>query len=245
MTRHGAGERRILEQVADRQVRRWTLEGEISRRLALEPPPDARPVPLSHYLRPYIALSREAGAGGGEIARLVAERLGWEVLDSELLELMAERYHLPRHMLDVVDETRANWFHEMFAKWVDQHAVTQAEYVVHLGKIVLLAAQHGKVVFVGRGTQFLLPADAGIAVRIVAPRDQRVRRLAEERAVSPAEAERLIDEIDAGRVDFARRTFGKDPRDPHLYDLVVNLARVSRRDAADLIADLHPRRQAD
>ena len=76
--------------------------------------------------------------------------------------------------------------------------------------------------------------------------DRYVRRLAEQRAVSPAEAERLIDEIDAGRVDFARRTFAKDPRDPHLYyDLVVNLARTSRRDAADLITDLHRRRQAD
>ena len=30
---------------------------------------------------PYLTISRESGAGGGQIARLVGEATGWEVLD--------------------------------------------------------------------------------------------------------------------------------------------------------------------
>ncbi|MGZ3333747.1 MAG: cytidylate kinase family protein, partial [Isosphaeraceae bacterium] len=38
-----------------------------------------------------ICISRETGAGGGTIARLVGQRLGWKVYDRELLEAIAHR----------------------------------------------------------------------------------------------------------------------------------------------------------
>ncbi len=47
-----------------------------------------------------ICISREAGAGGGTIARLVGQRLGWKVYDHELLEAIAHRMGVP------VDEVR-------------------------------------------------------------------------------------------------------------------------------------------
>src|SRR4051794_7115671 len=68
---------------AERQMRRWMLSGEIQRRLDLER--KATITQEAHRLGPYITLTREAGAGSNEIARLVAQSLGWEVLDQELL----------------------------------------------------------------------------------------------------------------------------------------------------------------
>ncbi len=41
---------------------------------------------------PYLAVSRESGTGGGQSARLVGEMVGWEVLDRELLDCLAELY---------------------------------------------------------------------------------------------------------------------------------------------------------
>ena len=42
-----------------------------------------------------ITISREYGAGGGEVARLLAKTLGWELLDRELLHRAAELEHVP------------------------------------------------------------------------------------------------------------------------------------------------------
>jgi cytidylate kinase len=223
---------RALSQVAERQMRSWALQLESQQSLSKQ----KAGTPLQKVIHPYIAISREAGADGGKLARLVGTKLGWKVFDRELLDYMAEHFNLSRITLEFVDETVASWFHEMFGTWLDQQMLSQAEYVSRLGRVVLLAAQHENTVFVGRGAQYILPRERGLVARIIAPRKQRIDCLVERRGCTRQEAERYADEIDAGRISFVRRYFHKDPVDPHLYDLLLNLERMSLEDAADLLA---------
>jgi cytidylate kinase len=219
-------------------MRTWALKLQSQQRLAEQQA--AAPVPK--LIQPYLAISRETGADGGELARRVAHRIGWKVFDRELLDYMAEHYHMSRLSLEFVDETAASWFHEMFGKWLETHLVSQAEYVSRLGRIVLLAAQHERTIFVGRGVQFILPRDAGLMVRIVAPLKQRVACIVERRQCTQREAEKFVEESDRGRAQFVERYFHRDLADPHLYGLVINLAQVPMDDAVELIADQCQRR---
>jgi cytidylate kinase len=212
-------------------MRMWALRMESQRRLK-DQPVATSPKQLIH---PYVAISRESGVDAGEIARLVASKCNWKVLDRELLDYMAENYHWSRIALEYVDERTASWFHEMFGKWLDEELVSQAEYVSRLGKIVLIAAQHESTVFVGRGAQFILPRDRGLSVRIIAPKQPRIKRIIARLEVSPGAAEKFIDETDKGRADFVWRYFHRDVTDPHLYDLVINLEHTTCDAAADLI----------
>jgi cytidylate kinase len=223
---------RALSQAAERQMRSWALQLESQQSLHRQKAAS----PLQKVIHPFVAISREAGADGGRLARLVAEKLGWKAFDRELLDYMAEHFNLPRITLEFVDETVSSWFHEMFGTWLDEQMVSQAEYVSRLGRVVLLAAQHESTVFVGRGAQYILPRERGLVVRIIAPRKMRIDRLVERRQCSRQEAERYADEIDAGRVGFVRRYFHKDPVDPHQYDLMINLERTSLDEAAELLA---------
>jgi cytidylate kinase len=95
-------EQEAIADAAERQMRRCLMMQEIEQRLEREHADE-----LAERLGPYIAISREAGAGGSQIAQWVGEKLGWEVMDSKLLDFMAQRYHLPRDILDVVDEELA------------------------------------------------------------------------------------------------------------------------------------------
>jgi hypothetical protein len=221
---------RELSAAAERQMRTWTLQMESERRL--ERAGTAAPQQLIH---PYVALSREAGVDGGEIAKSIASKLGWKLLDRELLDYMAEHYHWSRVALEYVDERTASWFHEIFGKWLDEQLVSQAEYVSSLGRLILLAAQHESTVFVGRGAQFLLPEESGLSVRVVAPKKQRIARIMERRQCDRQDAEKFIDETDTGRADFVRRYFHHDVADAHLYDLVINLEHSSREAVGDFI----------
>jgi len=173
----------------------------------------------------FVAISREAGAGGGVIGQRVGERLGWEVFDRNLLDRVAERFHLERTMLDLVDETRSNWVYDVLGTWMDRKLVPHEKYVACLGRVVLAAARTGHAVFIGRGAQFLLPRKELLAVRLVASPKYRVRQIMERMGMDESDARRYVAEVDQGRREFVDRFFHHDITDPHLYDTVINVER--------------------
>ena len=173
------------------RLERWLLSPDLREHMQR-----AREVKRPVETGAYIVVSRQAGSNGTEIARLVGERMGWDVLDKELLDFMTQRYQMPRDMLDIVDETRTNWFHDILGSFIDSRIVSHDSYAVHLERIIRLAALHGKVVFVGRGAQYCLPPEKGLVVRIIAPRKVRVEQIMARHAVSREKATALIDEVD-------------------------------------------------
>jgi hypothetical protein len=204
---------------AERQMRAWArtqeVEGEVLR--------DHLRQRLARSVRTYVAISREAGAGGGEIAAQLGRELGWEVLDRSLLDRVAERFHDPRLMLDLVDETASNWVYDVLGTWMDSKVIPHERYVAHLRRVILAAGRRGKVVLVGRGAQFLLPRQQGLTVRIIASEKYRTEQIMQRQQLGQSDAKRLVRQIDQGRRDFVRRFFHHDLADPHLYDLVLNV----------------------
>lgn len=222
-------------------MRQWTLGLEVQQRRKEQ----AEPSELPRSIYPFICISRETGAGGGVIGRRVRDILGWDLLHREILDDMAHRYKLPRDMLDFVDENTSNWMLEWFGKWISRRTVTQSEYLIHLGQIVLMAAQHASAIFVGRGVNFLLPADRGLNVYLVAPHPMRTAHVVQRFEFSESEAGKYIRETDGCRRDFVRAHFNREMDDPHLYDLVINRAHLSEDAAAELIISQFRRRFPD
>lgn len=216
---------------AERQMTSWSMDSALQDRHV-----HFKNFPLSaaKALR-YVTISREAGAGGSSIAKIVGGRLGWEVLDKELLDRIAQRFHNNRLMLDLVDETPSNWVYDVLGTWMDRKVIPHETYVAQLGRIILAAAKRGNVVFVGRGAQFLLPRDQGFSVRLVASESFRIENLVRTKEFSAAESKKYMHEIEHGRFEFGRRFFHHDITDPHLYDVVVNTERLGLEGSAELI----------
>jgi len=217
---------------AERQMYAWARTQEIGPQLA-----GARRIDRPHgrSLGPYIAISREAGAGGSEIAALVGQKLGWEVLDKNLLDRVADRFRLPRSMLELVDETEANWAYDVLGAWLDRRIVSPQKYLVRLKQVVLAAARRGNVVLVGRGAQFMLPRGEGLAVRLIAPEKYRAERIMLRSRTTEAAARQFIAQTDRARREFAERFFHHDIADPHLYDLVINVEHLGTAGAAEAV----------
>jgi cytidylate kinase len=240
LAKHAADELRAIAPIAERQMRRWASRLEHEQR----PVPTRMLATLPGVVHPYVAISREAGAGGGEIGRLVAERLRCECFDNEILSFMADRYGLPKGLLRLVDETTSNWLNETLRLWLDRRAITQDEYVMHVGQLMVLAASQETAVFVGRGAQFVLPRERGLAVRVVAPFEQRIARTMERQGLDRAAASAHVRTTDEGRASYVRRQFHADLADVRLYDLVVNLEHLDLEAAAAVIATAFHRRFA-
>jgi cytidylate kinase len=228
-------ERKMLEEAVERQM----LWRDLLQRLAEETKAEREAAELRHEIGPYIAISREAGAGGEEIARLVGETLGWPVLDKQLVEFMAERFHVDRNILSLLDETKTNWVRETLGSLLDHRLISQDAYLKHLGYVIMLAAYQGHVVIVGRGAQFLLPRDRGLCVRIVALERDRIRQICQGGQLSEQEARRLMRDVDENRKEFVRRYFHHDIDQPSVYDFVLNSSSFGYEKTAELIVAAH------
>src|SRR5215469_13307573 len=60
-----------------------------------------------------LTVSREFGSGGGKIAKTIAERLGWKLLDSALIDAIACEGHVDANVVNRFDEHEEGWLHRM------------------------------------------------------------------------------------------------------------------------------------
>lgn len=192
---------------------------------------------IRQRIGPCLLVSREMGAGGSLIAMRAAERLGWEILDKEIVEALASEYGTSRVVLDAVDEKSVGWLTDLFNGWIDGHGFSQLSYVHRLSQLVGAAAKRGNVVIVGRGARFILPRQAGFSVRIIAPFDFRVEQVVLRKGISATIARKLVERSDSDRQAFIEKYFHHNVANPHCHDLIVNVEQLVQEDAVNLIVD--------
>jgi cytidylate kinase len=184
---------------------------------------------------PFLTISRQAGCGGADVAVRLGEVLGWKVLDRELIEVMAGQLELEPRLLQLIDETRVDWFSETLLNLFNSKLVLQGSFVSMLSHTIAAVACDGPVIVVGRAGNLVLPPDRGLRVRCVAPRSYRLARIAEREGLKVRAAQQWLDKVDAAREEFVRRHFHVDPSDPQHYDMVVDVSRFGVDGTASVI----------
>lgn len=197
----------------------------------------AAPPPQLQLLRFSLAVSREFGAGGKDLCKLIGARLGWPVYDHELLEEMATELNVRVNLLETVDERHVNWLQERMEAFAAVPFVSESTYVRQLIETVLTLGLRGHTVLVGRGAPHILSHSSTLTVRVVAALEDRIARVSRDQGLAYDAAARLVRATDAQRQRFVREHFQVDPTDPVLYDLVVNTSRFTLEECADLVVD--------
>lgn len=182
-----------------------------------------------------VCVSREAGAGGGTIARLVGTRLQWKVYDHELLEAIASGMQIPTAEARQFDELAPSLVQDWLLPLREEHYAPQEAYLDHLAKLVESIGRAGESVLVGRGAGHLLPRSETLCVRIVAPLKFRAKNLAARMGVSQRTARKAAIDRDARAAKFVRTLHRVDIADAHQYDLVLDSQSLGLTIAVDLI----------
>jgi cytidylate kinase len=168
-----------------------------------------------------ITISREMGTGAYQIAKDVAKKLKYSLIDGPLIATYAAEYGLSREILERVDEKPPSY--------ITAEDRLHAAYLNMLELILLDCAKKGNVIIYGRGGQDLLKGMANVLrVRFVAPFDERVENFAEREWIDPDLARELIRKSDHQRGGFIHFYFDRNWNDPLGYDLVFNSGRLSR-----------------
>ena len=182
-----------------------------------------------------IVISHEMGAGGPEIGQLLAQRLGYRYVDQELISDAAQRYGLLEEKLSHLDESKPSLFERFDAE--------TRRYITVIQTALYEFAENDNVVLMGRGGQWLLRGiPHTIRVRVMAPFDLRVKRLAKKLAGQMGEQTNQRTVVDMVRRDDAeklgrlRYLYEVDIRDSSLYDVVVNTEKLPAEAAVEVIA---------
>lgn len=214
--------------------------------------PAAQPTPGGTGREPFrvIALSREYGAGGSELGVLLGERLGWPVLDRDLARRIAERLRCRCEDVELVDEHAPTLLERIAAAFTvvpsdapllpDLPETPSPDELVHVTRAVVReAARTPPLVVIGHGATCLLRDRSDLLrVRVTAPFDVRVRRVAKRTGVSARQAADDVRRRDWDRRHYLERYYRQDTNDPNLYDMQINTATIPLETAARMIVSL-------
>lgn len=198
---------------------------------------------------PLITITRQYASGGSDIALLVARQLGWTVIDNEFVDEVARRAGMPPAevaqreerapgLLERLARTLAVASPEMFitTTGVPRVEENEATIVKLTERVIAEAAQHGRVVLVGRGAQALLAQrQDALHAYVVASKPWRMRQAVERLGVNPAQAEKVVDDTDRQRDHYVKAYYGRARQAPENYDLVLNAETLGFEGAAGLI----------
>jgi cytidylate kinase len=184
---------------------------------------------------PAIAVSREAGARGGSIARRVGKKLGWQVYDQELLEYLGQDGVARQGLLDALPRPTAEWAEARLGELLRSHPSLADPALTSLARVVLALGAQGEVVLIGRGAGCMLPRRWALNVRVVAHLDDRIAYMGQWLRLPVNEAAEKVRQRDARRAEFLMATFGCDPAEVHQYDLLLNSSLLGEETCADLV----------
>ncbi|WP_457651927.1 cytidylate kinase-like family protein [Rhodocaloribacter sp.] len=173
---------------------------------------------------PVITISRAFGTRGAALAEMLGRRTGFTVWDQELVQAIAEEAGGDERLMRSLDERHRKAIDDAVRGALMGSPHTNTQYLRALMRVVQTIAHHGNAIIVGRGANYILAPRDRLAVRLVCPLDECVRRYAERENLDEETARRKIVEMDAVRAEFVRHNFKRDVTDPADYDLVLNAA---------------------
>lgn len=198
---------RTVDQLVEEQARHWH---------------EQQAHGLGEPRRPVLTLSRQHGARGAELARLLAEKLGLRLFDREILQEVAHSAHLGEHVVQGLDDRDRAGMEDWLASLLGHDYISLSSYREHLTRVIGLISWFGGAAILGRGAHLILGPPQALRVMVVAPLEGRVAEVMRREGLDERQARRRITEVEAERDAFLVRHFHAHFGDPATFDLVVN-----------------------
>ena len=178
-----------------------------------------------------ITISRGTDSGGRRLAKCLATSLGYQIISREVLAEAAQRY-------GVSEENLARGLEQPPSFW-DRFRIDRQIYLTVIRATLCQLVRQDNVVYHGNAGHLLLHGiDHVLRVRVIAPLASRIRVAMEAHGFDEKAAEAYIHRKDEERVSWTRFLYGVEWRDPSLYDLVLNLEKVTIETACQTIASM-------
>lgn len=199
-----------------------------------------------------ISITRQVGAAGEEVAAATAERMGWRLVDYQVIqrasqeagvsvEAVTEAEHTPSLVTRILEALARNPSVPV-AAWADplplatSPLATSSDYRAMIEDVLKEMAGQGDAVIVGHASGVILRDRLDtLRVMVCGSAPFRVRRIRGNMQVDEEAAMKTIKRSDQERVDYFQRFYHAGFLDPFGYDLCINTDHLNPDQAAELI----------
>jgi dephospho-CoA kinase len=200
-----------------------------------------------------VCISVEDGAEGEKSAQLVARRLGFRLIDEDIVTRAAVEAGVDQDVVADVERRKSRvvrLLEGLGSASLDAGYLAAANERGPYGEaasdelrglirsVIEDTADSGNVVIVAHAASLALALEGDVLrILVTASAQTRQRRLAASLGVDEKEAARAMKRGDAGRADYIKRFYGIGTEQPTHYDVVINTDKLTPDDAARLIVD--------
>lgn len=180
---------------------------------------------------PTLLISRGSMSGSQIMAKCLSHASGFRCVTREDLVPLVNRYgELATRVTASISEATRNY--EKFSE-------LRRPFKILMRLALLEYARKENLAYFGYSGHLLVDGiDHFVRVRLIAPLELRVKTTMERMACTENEARDYIIKSDEERSYWARFMYGKNISDPRLYDLCINLDRMSFSTACSILAGI-------
>ena len=191
---------------------------------------------MSHYA---ITITRQFGSLGRPIARELAEELGINYYDRDIVESVAQKTNLTVSEISDNEEVADNRFWKMKFPIISETRMVQ-DHIFEVQKNIIqdIAAKEDCII-VGRCSDYILKDhEKCIHIYIYASEEQRMKNCVEVLHLEPREAKRMMKDVDRARESYHTRYAGYLPNDENHQDIMINSGLLGTEGTAKVLADI-------
>jgi len=198
-----------------------------------------------------VTISRQFGCGGAWVGRALAQQLGFQYADREILAAAAQELKVHPAVIEEMEERVSSiWgrIGQLFALGAPDTpfipptlpSVSESKLFEVQKQIIKSLAAHGNAVIVGRGAPHIIGNSADVLrVFLHAPLQDRVTlAMTEYGFTDRAEAEAVVRESDAARANFVKTLTRKHWCDASLYHVALDTSVVGLERTVEILVDL-------
>ncbi len=194
-----------------------------------------------------LTISRQFGAGGWTLSKNIAEKLDYQFVSESIVNKMAKEANVSPEWIKSVEKHAGDWLMRFTSKlvsssFIDRHVgeersdFDENKYVLFLEDLIKRIAERDNVVFLGRGSQFILQDNQNaIKILLVADMEDRIRFIEDIWNINRKEAKKAILKREKMRDAFQKYFDQRHPNSLSLYNLIINISKTSLEQAEDII----------
>lgn len=191
-----------------------------------------------------ITVSREFGSGGREVGKRLADILGYDYFDREILTELASKINMDEAYIETtLNSGILRSIPINFSRTLSHKPVTlnTASLLSQQHKIIKEIAGRGKnFIIVGRSANVILSRYNTFNIFVYADMENKIKRCRERGAnqgISDKELEKEIKRIDRGRAECHSLVSNKEWGDKSGYHLCINTTNMEIKKITPLIAE--------
>ncbi len=185
-----------------------------------------------------IAVSREFGSGGLDIAEKISNKLGITLYDKNILKKMEEEGQINAEIMSKFDEKPSNPFFTRHMRGLSNSMEENLAFMQFF--FIREKAEAGEsFVVVGRcAEEVLKDNDNAVSVFVFGSKEKRIERIMQREGVDEKKASAEMKRIDSERKHYHNGYCDYDWGDSRAYDICISSDRLSADTIADGIIEL-------